>query len=54
VRAELDKNKYPKGVKTSDAQLAAINLTRHEFHGDWNYTITPSKFKLKRLFMHNP
>jgi transposase len=41
VRAELDKNKYPKGVKTSDAQLAAVNLTRHEFHGDWNYTITP-------------
>ena len=41
VRAELDKNKYPKGVKTSDAQLAAINLTRHEFHGDWNYTIAP-------------
>jgi len=28
-------------VKTSDAQLAAINLTRHDFHGDWNYTITP-------------
>jgi transposase len=41
VRAELDKNKYPKGVKTSDAQLAALNLTRHEFHGDWNYTIKP-------------
>jgi transposase len=41
VRAELDENKYPKGVKTSDAQLAAINLTRHDFHGDWNYTITP-------------
>ena len=39
VRAELDKNKYPKGGKTSDAQLAAINLTRHDFHGDWNYTI---------------
>jgi len=41
VRAELDKNIYPKGVKTSDAQLAAINLTRHAFHGDWNYTVTP-------------
>src|SRR5271165_4815054 len=41
VRAELDKNKYPKGVKISDAQLAAINLTRHAFHGDWNYTVTP-------------
>ncbi|MBM3601880.1 MAG: hypothetical protein FJX35_27105, partial [Alphaproteobacteria bacterium] len=27
--------------KVSDAELAAINLARHEFHGDWNYTITP-------------
>lgn len=41
VRAELDKNKYPKGVKVSDAQLAAVNLSRHAFHGDWNYTIAP-------------
>jgi Rhodopirellula transposase DDE domain len=41
VRAELDEKKYPKGVKVSDAQLAAINLTRHTFHGDWNYTILP-------------
>lgn len=41
VRAELDENKYPKGVKTSDARFAAINLTRHAFHGDWNYTISP-------------
>jgi hypothetical protein len=29
VRAELDENKYPKGVKISDAKLAAINLLRH-------------------------
>jgi len=41
VRAELDEKKYPKGVKVSDAQLAAVNLTRHTFHGDWNYTISP-------------
>jgi hypothetical protein len=41
VRAELDQNKYPKGVKVSDAQLAAVNLFRHSFHGDWNYTISP-------------
>jgi hypothetical protein len=41
VRAELDENKYPKGVKISDAKLAAINLLRHNFHGDWNYTISP-------------
>ena len=41
VRAELDENKYPKGRKISDAELAAINLVRHSFHGDWNYTIFP-------------
>ena len=41
VRAELDESKYPKGVKISDAQFGAINLTRHTFHGDWNYTISP-------------
>jgi hypothetical protein len=22
--------------------MARVNLTRHDFHGDWNYTITPS------------
>ena len=42
VRAELDENKYPKGVKVSDAQLAAVNLSPHAFHGDWNYTISPN------------
>ena len=43
VRCELDKGKYPKGVKISDAQLATINLRRHKFHGDWNYTIRPTR-----------
>ena len=41
VRAELDRNKYPKGVKVSNAQFSAVNLSRHTFHGDWNYTIGP-------------
>jgi Rhodopirellula transposase DDE domain len=45
VRAELDENKYPKGVKVSDAQLAAVNLSRHAFHGEWNYTISPKSNK---------
>jgi hypothetical protein len=36
VRAELDENKYPKGVKVSDAQLASVNLFRHPFQGDCN------------------
>jgi hypothetical protein len=43
VRAELDENKYPKGVKVSDFQMAAVNLTRHSFHGDWNYAVSPKQ-----------
>ena len=49
VRAELDENKYPEGVKVSDAQMAAINLSRHAFHGDWNYTIAPRHKVLVRI-----
>jgi len=48
VRAELDENKYPKGIKVSDAQMAASNLSRHAFHGDWNYTIAPTRKKATR------
>jgi transposase len=43
VRAELDENEYPKGVKVSKAEFATINLRRHSFHGDWNYTISPNR-----------
>lgn len=42
VRAELDPTPYPKGVKVSDEEFATIRLARDEFHGEWNYVITPS------------
>jgi hypothetical protein len=41
VRCELDRNSYPAGIKVADAQLASVNLKRHDFHGEWNYTISP-------------
>ena len=41
VKARLDKRKYPKGLKVSDAQMKALNLKPHKFHGDWNYTLEP-------------
>jgi len=41
VRAELDTRKYPKGVKVSDQDMAAIRIERDKFHGEWNYTILP-------------
>jgi hypothetical protein len=42
VRCELDTGQYPSGVVVSDADMAAINLKRAEFHGEWNYTISPT------------
>ena len=48
VRAELDENKYPKGVKVSDAQLASVRISLHPFHGDWNYTISPNTNAARR------
>ena len=37
VHAERDLGSYPKGVKVTDAELAAIILKAHDFHGEWNY-----------------
>lgn len=41
VQAALDTNQYETAIKVSDDQLASLKLTRHRFHGDWNYTIKP-------------
>jgi hypothetical protein len=48
VRCELDQNTYPAGIKVSDAEMDAVNLTRHDFHGEWNYTVTPKARALER------
>ena len=42
VYAQLDDRPYPKEIEVTDQELAAVNITRHPFHGEWNYTITPS------------
>jgi len=42
VRAELNRGRYPLGVKVSDEELAAVPLARHEFHGEWNYSMQPA------------
>ena len=41
VKSQLDINIYEKGKKVSDEELESINLYKHEFHGEWNYTIKP-------------
>jgi hypothetical protein len=45
VHAELDEATYPTGVKITDKEMKALEtqdiLKRHDFHGEWNYTLNP-------------
>jgi hypothetical protein len=43
VAREIDVGSYPKGLKVSDAEMAAINIERAAFRGEWNYTIGPGQ-----------
>ena len=47
VHAHLDTGYYPIGVKVTKSELAAVPLTKHDFHGDWNYTVHPKPQALK-------
>ena len=42
IAADLDTGYYPTGVTVTDTELAAIPIQRHEWHGDWNYSIKPT------------
>lgn len=42
VHAELDPASYDTGRKVSQEEFADLNLTRHPFHGEWNYALTPN------------
>ena len=42
VQAVYDPNWYPTGEKITDAQMATLPITPHDWHGNWNYTLTPS------------
>ncbi|GGJ67393.1 ISAzo13 family transposase [Streptomyces brasiliensis] len=44
VHAALDTGTYPTGVAVGDRQMAALPLTRHDWHGDWNYTLRPEAY----------
>ncbi|MFI7235154.1 hypothetical protein [Streptomyces cyaneofuscatus] len=43
VQAELDSGEYPTGIRISDDEIAALPITRHRFHGDWNCTLHPQQ-----------
>jgi hypothetical protein len=39
IQSALDAKEYPTGIKISDKEMAAINLEKDSFHGEWNYMI---------------
>jgi hypothetical protein len=41
VKVEIDSGSYPTGIKVSDKEFSTINLVRHAFHGERNYSIRP-------------
>ncbi len=43
VKARLDRRTYKRGVKVTKKEMQALNLTPHDFHGEWNYTIAPKR-----------
>jgi hypothetical protein len=43
VLAEWDQGSYPAGTTITDAQLAAVPLTGHDWHPEWNYDIATGK-----------
>ncbi|MBF0556608.1 MAG: ISAzo13 family transposase [Nitrospirae bacterium] len=42
VKAELDTDQYPAGIKITDEEFARVLIVRNEFHGEWNYKISPN------------
>jgi transposase len=42
VKAELDQKTYQKGIKVPKSDIEKMSLKRHQFHGEWNYTIFPN------------
>ena len=43
VACRLDAGRYEKGIKVSDAEMAGLSIQPANFHGEWNYTITPRR-----------
>lgn len=43
IRAALDSRKYETGIKVTDEELQHLSLTPARFHGEWNYSIKPTR-----------
>jgi hypothetical protein len=46
VKATIDRRRYPTGKKITPQQMRGLRIERHDFQGDWNYTIRPRPIAL--------
>ena len=42
MHCTLDTSEYPTGISYTAAQVQALTLQRHDFHGEWNYSLLPN------------
>ena len=42
VKANLDEKIYLTGIKVTEEEKKKLNIKRSDFHGEWNYTISPN------------
>jgi hypothetical protein len=43
VTAQLDTGAYPTGIKVSDREMKELPIIRDSWHGEWNYTLLPTR-----------
>jgi hypothetical protein len=43
VTAQLDTGTYPTGIKVSDREMNELPIIRDSWHGEWNYTLLPTR-----------
>ena len=46
IACALDERTYEKGIKVTDAEMAALDIRGDTFHPEWNYTVHPRPTKL--------
>ena len=41
VKSKLDRRKYKTGLSVPTSVMESLNISRADFHGEWNYTLRP-------------
>ena len=54
VKSKLDVRTYQTGITVSDAQIDQLNIVAAPFHGEWNYTIKPTRPQCRDKFFFSP